>query len=287
ASHPPSQARVDKNKETLMELPDTGEYGQERYMNAIAGIRNNKEAYDQYDKAIESANENQIDQAVALVNEAVRLEPREAKFHSLLGDIAAHHKDYSEAVRHFSTAVSYNPQHFQTYLGRGLTHEAMNNLSAAEEDLKRSIALLPTAPAHMALGSIAERTGRTDEAKQHYAMASQSQSEVGQAASRALVKLDLPTNPGQYVKTRLQVDPQGQVSVVVGNTSPVPIKNVEVLVGVLDPGGTQVQQTKPFRINQVIGAGQQRVINTGLGPVTEQAQLQRIRVQVNRAAVAE
>lgn len=287
ASHPPSQVRVDQNRETAATLPDGGEYGRDRYMNAIAGIKANKPAYDKYDKAIELANEQKIDEAQALVGEALQIEPREAKFHSLLGDIAAYRKDYRSALQHYDTAVSHNAQFFQIYLGRGLTREAVNELQGAEEDLKRSIALLPTAPAHMALGSIAERSGRIDEAKQHYAAASGSSSEVGQAATVALVKLDLPGNPGQYVQTRLQVDSRGQVGVAVGNSSPVAIGNVEILVGILDPTGRQIQQTKPFRINQVIGPNQQVLVNTGFGPVTDQAQLQRIKVQVQQASIAE
>ncbi len=287
ASHPPSQARVEKNRETASELGSRGDYGRERYQAAIAGILRNKGAYDRYDEAIEAANENRIDEALALVTEAARIEPRESKFHSLLGDIAAHRKDYRAAISHYDAAVARNPEYFQNYLGRGLTYEALNELGNAEEDLKRSIALLPTAPAHMALGSIAERSGRVDEAKQHYAMASQSQSETGQAASRELVRLDLPDNPGQYIQTRLQVDGQGQVGVAIGNTSPVSVRDVVILVGVTDPTGTQIQQTKEFRVSQAIGAGQQVTIGTGLGPVTEQAQLQRIRVQVQEARVAE
>ncbi|MBT8137271.1 MAG: M48 family metalloprotease [Gammaproteobacteria bacterium] len=287
ASHPPSMTRVEKNQETAIELAATGEYGRERYQRAIATLVATKPAYDKYDEAIKLANENQVDQAAALAQEAAQMEPREAKFHSLLGDIAAHRKDYRTAISHYNTAVAYNPQFFQTYLGRGLTYEAINDLAPAEEDLKRSIALLPTAPAHMALGSIAERRGRIDEAKQHYAMASQSQSDVGQAASRELVRLDLPTNPGQYVQTRLQVDAQGRVGVAVGNASPVAISDVEVLVSVLDPTGSRIQQSRPFRINRVIGANQQLVIDTGLGPVTDQEQLRRIRVEVQQAAIAE
>lgn len=205
----------------------------------------------------------------------------------MLGDIAAYRKDYDTALSHYDTAVAYNPQFFQIYLGRGLTHEAANNLRFAEEDLKRSISLLPTAPAHMALGNIAERTGRVDEAKQHYAAASGSQSDVGQAAAVALVKLDLPANPGQYVKTQLQVDAKGQVGVAIGNSSPVAINNVEIIVGVLDQTGQRVQQTKQFRVSNVIGPNQQIAINTGLGPVTTQAQLQRIQVQVKGATVAQ
>ncbi|NNF66723.1 MAG: peptidase M48, partial [Gammaproteobacteria bacterium] len=106
-------------------------------------------------------------------------------------------------------------------------------------------------------------------------------------ASKALVRLDLPDNPGQYLQTRLQVDAQGQVGVAVGNASPVAVRNIEIIVGVLDPSGTQVQQTKPFQVSNVVGPGQQILINTGLGPVTEQAQLQRIKVQVTGAVLAE
>ncbi len=79
----------------------------------------------------------------------------------------------------------------------------------------------------------------------------------------------------------------GRVGVAIGNSSPVPINNVEIVVGVLDPTGQRVQQTKPFRISNVIAPNQQIVVNTGIGPVTEQAQLQRIKVQVKSATVAQ
>lgn len=73
ASHPPSAERVARNRETAATLPDSGEYGRERYQRAIAGIMANKEAYEKYDKAIELANEQQVDQARALANEALRM----------------------------------------------------------------------------------------------------------------------------------------------------------------------------------------------------------------------
>ena len=139
----------------------------------------------------------------------------------------------------------------------------------------------------MSLGRIAERTGRADEAKQHYAQASQSDSQVGRAAALALVRLDLPANPGQYVLTRLQVDDRGMIGVAVGNNSPVALKDVQIVVGVLDPTGFRVQQAQPFELRQPLAPGTSTIVATGLGPITDPAQLQRVQVEVRNAAIAD
>lgn len=287
ASHPPSQARVERNRETAAQLPDGGDYGRERYAAAMSGLRASAPAYKKYDEAIEAANDKRFDQARALAGEALALEPREAKFHGLLGDLAARRKNYRAALEHYQGAVDRNPRFFQHYLGRGLVHNELGELRFAEEDLQRSIDLLPTATAHYTLGSIAERTGRTDEARRHYAMASQSDSGVGRAAALSLVRIDLPQNPGHYVQTRLQLDQRGMIGLAVGNSSPVALRNVEIVIAILDPSGTRIEGTRPLQISRTLNPGQQVVVATGLGPVSDPQQLARVRAEVRGASVAD
>jgi hypothetical protein len=65
------------------------------------------------------------------------------------------------------------------------------------------------------------------------------------------------------------------------------LRDIEVEVGILDPTGTGLVDRRSFTVGQALAPGARAGIDTGLGPVKDRAQLQRVRVQVRAAQVAE
>ena len=142
----------------------------------------------------------------------------------------------------------------------------MDEMDAAVTDLERSLELLPTAPAHFALGNIAKARGNRDEAVEHYKVVAKAGGEYGQAATAELVKLDLPANPGAYVSHGCSADGSANLIVSVRNDTPVQIGGVVVAVLYTDANGRQQQQR--FNISGQVPPGQIASVNTGLGPYT-------------------
>ena len=126
--------------------------------------------------------------------------------------------------------------------------------------------LLPTAPAHYALGDIAKSRGDRTTAVQHFRVVAKSGGEYGKAASAELVRLDLPSNPSAYISTGCSADGNARLVVAVRNDTSVQITGVRVAVVYSDASGRQQQQR--FAIAGQIPPGQIASVNTGLGPYT-------------------
>src|SRR5690606_13065296 len=159
ASHPPSEERVRKNRETAAQLGATGELGQERFLAQLAPLKQMQPAYDKYDQAMAAMQKKDVATAKSLAAEAARLVPREAQFHQLLGDIAVNEKNYQDALTHFQRAQQYNASYFGSWLGEGVAQYRLGNKTQARQSLQRSYELLPTAPAALYLGNLLRDAG--------------------------------------------------------------------------------------------------------------------------------
>jgi predicted Zn-dependent protease len=266
ASHPPSAERVARNRETAATLPRAGELGQERFSAATASLRNAQGAYDTYDQARMALMEGDVVDAESLAREAARLIPDEGHFHALLGDIDFERDRFGDAVNHYQDAITSNGQYFYYRLRKGMAHQRMSQWDEAQSSLQASLDLLPTADAYYGLGVIAERRGDRAGAIENYRQAATSAGPAGQAAQEAVVRLDLPANPGQYVALRTAVDSAGQLIVEVGNPTRVPIADIAVIVRYADPQGT-LRQARRVLPGPLPPEAAQRWA-TGLGPFT-------------------
>jgi len=282
ASHPPSQERVDTNIETARSLPQGGMRGEREYQAIMRKANAAKPAYEAYDEGRKALSEENIDEALALAEKALGLFPAEANFHALRGDIRLVQDNYDGATTNYTRAIERRDNFFYYHLQRGLARKEMGDTDAAATDLQRSLELMPTAPAHFALGEIAQARGNRDEAIEHYKVVATAGGEYGQAATAELVKLDLSTNPGAYINYGCSADGNGNLIVSVKNETPVQIDGVQVAVQYSDSSGRQ--QQKRFNINGQIQPGQVASVNTGLGPYTTGANCP---VQVVSAEVAE
>ena len=286
ASHPPSPERVAKNQATAARLGAGGEVGKERYEARLRGLRKIEPAYDKFEQAMAAARKKEYSKAQSLAAEAVKIEPREGRFHEFIGEMELAQKKPEQAVAHYQKAIDLNPDYFGSYLGAGVAQYQLGNKTRAEEWLTKSAALLPTAPAAYYLGSIARDNGDRGKAMEYFRSAAGNQSQIGQRAAAEFVRMDLPQNPGNYVATQAQLDAQGRVVLAIQNRSPAPLVGIQVTPVLVDAAGRVVREGSPVLFRSVLQPGQQAAAQTGIANVP-QDQLPYLRFRIDGAKVAE
>jgi len=284
ASHPPSPERVAANKATLAQIGAGGELGKDIYAQKTAKLKATQGAYKAYDEAVKALNEKNTDKARTLANQAIAIEPREARFQELLGDIALTQKKPQEALAFYDKAIKMQPDYFKPHIQSGIALFNMGKKTEAEPFLKRANELLPTAPGHAMLGQLAEDRGDINGALQHYQVAAGSNSDIGKDAIARAVKIDLPRNPAKYIQSAAQADNAGNLFAVVQNGTPLAINRVVVRVVKYDAntrraigqsGSLAINGVAPGKRNQVaVGVRVNSAKEVGLYKVVvESAQL--------------
>jgi predicted Zn-dependent protease len=282
ASHPPSQERVEANRRHAAKYPPGGEVGAEAFAAAMKQTKQWKPAYDAYDAGRKALSGKRADVALAKADEAIRLLPGEAHFHALRGDAYLVQKKFEPAVEAYSEAIARNDGFFYYYLQRGLILERQKQDARARADLETSIKLLPTGGAYYALGNIASRARDLDAARQYYAVAAGSEGEIGQAASLALMRIELPQNPGKYIRSQAGLDSRGMLVVAIANPTRVPVSGLSIGVQYVDAEGRVREARRDFA--GTLAAGQQAQVATGLGPFQNANQF---KVAVTSARIAQ
>jgi predicted Zn-dependent protease len=187
ATHPPSPERVRNNQKLLAKLGKPGgDLGKARYQKAIAHLRKTQKAYEHYAKASEAAAKKQYAQALGLLDKALNIEPQEALFHGLRGDIRQQQKRYQDAMVNYDRALRYKPEYYAFYLSRGVLHQKQKQLAEAQRDLQKSIQLLPTGEAYLSLGLLAQTRGLAGQVQRYYREAARFNSAAGQQARQRL-----------------------------------------------------------------------------------------------------
>jgi len=190
--------------------------------------------------------------------------PDEAHFHALRGDIRLVEDKFDMAVTNYSRAIDRRDSFFYYHLQRGLARKELGQVDAAVADLENSIALLPTAPAHYALGDIAQARGNFAEAIQHFKVVAEAGGEYGEAATGELIRLDLPSTPGAYINHACSADNSDNLVISVRNETSVTVTGVQVAIRYNDASG-RVQQ-KRFNVGGQIEPRGVATVNTGMGP---------------------
>ena len=286
ASHPPSQIRVDANKVTLAKMGAGGDWGKEVYAQKTAKLRSTQAAYKAYDDGIKALKAKDTAKATALANQAIKGEPREARFQELLGDIALTDKKTNEALAYYDKAIKLQPDYFKPHVQSGIALYNAGKKAEAEPFLKRANELLPTAPGHALLGAIAEERGDIDGALKHYSVAAGSNSDYGKEANARGVRLDLPRNPSKYIQSGAVADNSGALFAVVQNNTDVPVGRVQVRVVKYDAKtGRAIAQSAPMTITGGVAPGKRNQIAIGEKVSTPQeAQLYKVVVEAAEVA---
>ncbi len=270
ATHPPSRERVEANRRLVAELGNPGgELGQVRYREATARIRRAEPAYAAYEEARALAAKGERDKALARLDEAIRVEPEEAAFHALRGQLLVAAGRERDGLQALDRAVALNPTHFRPLLLRGLARQKAGQADSAAADLQRSVELLPTAEGYYGLGRTAEAVGRQDQAVSYFRRAATSDSATGKLAGQRLARLDLAANPARYLGTTLGLSREGYLVVRLENKTAVPVDSVHVAVGVARSGG--LAQARNYRLDRRLGAGEAVLLETSIGPLSAAA----------------
>ena len=135
------------------------------------------------------ASNDKLDEALAKVNEAIKVEPEEAAFYSLRGRIYRAKENLDKAAADFDKATSLYPEMFTYQLHSGLNALELNNYEKAREHLSQANQVVPTSIAYLRLGDVAVKQGKRQEAIQYYSTAAEAGGEVAEEAKRKLAQL--------------------------------------------------------------------------------------------------
>jgi predicted Zn-dependent protease len=229
ASHPPSIDRVNANRQTVAELGNPGgELGVQRYQDAIAFIKENQYAYQNFDEAQGHLGKRDYSGALRSLDAALVQLPQEPRFHGLRGNVYYQQRKYEKALTAFSRAVELDTNYFEYHLGLGLVESKRGNRSLAKQHLERSNQLLPTAVAANELGELSLAAGNRELAKQYFGAAMNVSGDVGQQASNSFVRLDIADNPNNYFEVQAGLTNDGFLIARVANRSGLDVNRVVV-----------------------------------------------------------
>jgi len=259
ASHPPSEERVKANEKTVSELPKGGELGRERYRKELAYLESRKKAYADFDHAVTLAAHDQDTPAMADVDHAIAIEPKEPRFYGLKGDILRQEKRYTLATEQYNHALQLDSHYYEYYLGRGLARSKLGRTQLARVDLEYSNKLLPTAVATQELGQLALASGNVPAAKQYFQTAMTASGAVGKQAEAAFVKLDVTDNPTRYIAAQPAIAQDGKFIATLTNTTSLALEGVDVQFSATVNGQPV---TRTLRVNNMV-PGQQGTVFSG------------------------
>jgi predicted Zn-dependent protease len=288
ASHPPSRERVNANRALVDAMQTKGtELKKAEFDAAIAELRAAEPAYDKMAKGYQALSAKQPGQALQLAQEAIALEPREAHFYGLAAKASTAKNDADGALSYLDQALALNNTYFDFFLQRGLIRSRLGQTRLAQQDLAASTRLLPTAQAHTALGLMAYNSGNAAQAVQHFRVAAGAQSPAGQQSLLMLTRLELPSSPERYIQIRILRDRQGYLTVTASNRSPLPVRDIRVLVNVYGPNGNLVTRS-PVTFPQVVQPGQTQSALTRIGKfISDEHLAASVRVGITGARIAE
>lgn len=188
ASHPPSQERVNRNRQHAAKYPG-GVRNKEAYQKAISQLTKDKKAYENYQKAQKLAGEKKYIDALAYVDQSIAQQPKENLFWEMKGQLLLQQDKTSEAVTALDRSIQANPGYFKPYVFRGIAYSQLKKNDLAEKDLLTSQRYLPTQIAAYYLGDVSLAKGNRSQAAQYYQQAAQGGGEIGEAAKGKLGKL--------------------------------------------------------------------------------------------------
>ena len=285
ASHPPSRERVENNVKTARGLPTGGETGRERYQAKTAFLRRLQPAYDAFDEAKKALADDHAALAQEKLNQAIAMEPREALFQDLQGDLHALQKQHRKALSSYEKSIRLNPNFFYSRLRKGQMEYQLERYGPARSSLDKSLDMLPTAEAHYLLGMMDKAQGNVQAAFDHFKAAAGSDSEAGKKANAEMVRLELSNNPSKYIASRAAVDPDNTVWAQFLNRTTVPVRDIEISYAWLDDAG-QTRQGKR-RFSGPLKGGEQNQLSLGIRIGNAEDLSRRVRVEVTAARVAE
>lgn len=286
ASHPPSQDRVDANRARANTLPAGGSSNREHYLKKTAQLRHDAPAYKAQEEAVKALNNKDGKAALAQLDKAVEIQPRDGYTWELRGHAWKVLDDDANAEKAFTTAIGKNPDYFAPYLYRGALRFEQKKFNGAKADLQKSQQLLPTQAASYFLGGIALQEGDRQSAIKYLQSAAQGNNEMAKKAQGELAVLELEQNPAKYIPSGLSLSRDGYLLVTVQNNSPVTVTGIVLQVTKMQNAfvlGQGYTLNGPDRLD----SGTRTTIKTGIGPFASAAEAGGYSVAVIKAKIAE
>ena len=194
----------------------------------MAHLADMQPAYDAFDEANTLARKSEYATAILNLEKAIQIEPAEARFYGLKGDIYLAQKKYPEADREFSKALQLDDTYYEYYLGRGLSKSKRGMVQEARDDLNRSTELLPTSVAANELGEISLALGDRVTAKNYFQSAMVAGGPVGSNAEHNFLKLDVADSPAKYLRIQAQLSESRELVAILANDSPAKMSDVAI-----------------------------------------------------------
>lgn len=155
ASHPPSPERVANNQATVAALGGAvGESGRQRYQDAIAYAKSKQAAYASADEARALAWQGSSMRALAKIDRAIAIEPNEARFYGLKGDLLRLAGRHGEALAQYGHALRLDNGYHGYYLGSGLASAGLGHYADAVRYLQEGNSIFPTTAANQLLAAL-------------------------------------------------------------------------------------------------------------------------------------
>jgi len=285
ASHPPSQERVNANRELAKTLPK-GNAFRERYQQKIAQLKHDKPAYDAESEAINALKNKNADLALSHLDKAVKIQPGDGYFWELRGHAWKMKDHFSNAQKAYTTAIGKNPDLYSHHLARGMLRYEHGDKQAAKADLKRSYQLLPTQAASFILGELSVAENNTAQALQYYQSAAQAGGNIGQQALQKVALIEIPKAPHKYIVSQPYVDKNGTLRIAIKNRSAVTVTGIRVHVSEMLNSYT-AGPAKAYNVPETLKPGQQTAIPTAFRGLTSADDARRFRSKVAAAQVVQ
>lgn len=101
----------------------------------------------------------------------ISIDPGNAGAHYVLGELARRDEKCEEAIPQFSTAIKYNSNFAEAYLGTGLCLVALKKYEEAVSPLRTAERFMPSNPeVHHALATALQRSGHPEEAQKEFSI---------------------------------------------------------------------------------------------------------------------
>ncbi len=84
---------------------------------------------------------NKFEQAMAELDEVIRLNPKDADAYERRGDFFSTFKEYKSAIRDYDVAIAINPKEELYWVSRGLAHCKLGNNDAGIDDFNKAVTL--------------------------------------------------------------------------------------------------------------------------------------------------
>lgn len=196
ASHPPSQDRVDANRQHAAQF-NARTRNTAKFNQAMAQVRRDQPAYTLHKKALQAAAEERFSEARTLAQQAINKQPRESLFWNTKGKLALQNNTFKTAHTAFSRAHQLNPEYFAPLLGKGIAARKLERHQQADQDLSASLKLLPTQSGAYYLAETKLALGEKGTAIRYFREAAQGGGQLGESAKAYLAELTPATTTTQ------------------------------------------------------------------------------------------